>query len=118
MQDCKVDILGVQYQICFVEKFPEHLEEFQETADGLCNSYSREIYIKNAKERDMTEEGHERSLKKTLRHEIYHAFLFESGLSSNTYGITGAWAEFEEMVDWNAIQFPKILKVFNEVGAL
>jgi len=30
----------------------------------------------------------------------------------------GAWARHEEMVDWIAIQFPKIMKAFQEVGAL
>lgn len=46
------------------------------------------------------------------------AFLFESGLSSNTHGIYGAWAENEEMVDWIAIQSPKIFKVFQELEIL
>ena len=118
MQDCSVNILGTEYQIRFVEKFPERYQEFEETSDGLCNFYNREIYVKNAKERDMTDEGYERSIKKTLRHEIYHAFLFESGLSSNTYGAYGAWAEFEEMIDWNAIQSPKIFKIFKELDLL
>ena len=45
-----------------------------------------------------------------------HAFLNESGLSdsSNQYG--GAWAKNEEMVDWFAIQSPKIFKVYSELG--
>lgn len=54
--------------------------------------------------------------KRYLRHEIIHAFLYESGLGANyehqSYG------HEETMVDWIAIQFPKILKVFKEVGCL
>ena len=45
-----------------------------------------------------------------LRHEIVHAFLYESGLSSQT------WAENEEIVDWIALQFPKMQKVFSEIS--
>ena len=37
--------------------------------------------------------------KKVIRHELVHAFLFESGLSVNS------WADNEEIVDWIAIQF-------------
>lgn len=42
----------------------------------------------------------------------------ESGLSdsSNQYG--GAWAKNEEMVDWFAIQSPKIFKVYSELGII
>lgn len=51
--------------------------------------------------------------KKVLRHEVIHAFLGESGLRNNSY-----WAENEEMVDWLAIQAPKIFKTFQELGIL
>ena len=56
--------------------------------------------------------------KKTLRHELIHAFLAESGLSANALSNYTSWAENEEMVDWIAIQFPKILEVFKEVDCL
>lgn len=69
-------------------------------------------------DKDITEKGKGCLLKKDLRHEIIHAFLFESGLSSNTNCCFGAWAEYEEMVDRIAIQFPKILKVFEEAGCI
>lgn len=49
-----------------------------------------------------------------LRHEIVHAFLNESGLKDSTQRNDIPWAKNEEMVDWIAIQFPKILKVFQE----
>ena len=84
MQDCKVNILGTEYSIQFVQKFPDRLNEFQEIADGLCNSYNREIYINNKRNQEMTDEGFELLQKKTLRLEIIDAFLFDSGLSSNT----------------------------------
>ena len=48
-----------------------------------------------------------------LRHEIIHAFLHESGLDASA-GAAESWATNEEMVDWFAIQSPKIFKVFRE----
>ena len=49
-----------------------------------------------------------------LRHEIIHAFLHESGLDACS-GAADSWATNEEMVDWFAIQAPKIFKVFQEM---
>lgn len=48
---------------------------------------------------------------KTLRHEIVYAFLHESGLSSNS-----EWAMNEEIVDWIALQLPKIISICNELS--
>lgn len=59
-----------------------------------------------------------RKLKKDImRHEIIHAFLDESGLQMSSFA-SGAWAENEEMADWFALQLPKMVKVFREVGCL
>ena len=52
-----------------------------------------------------------------LRHEIIHAFAYESGLWGDSEG-TLAWAQNEEMTDWLAIQFPKMEKVFKECDCL
>ena len=58
------------------------------------------------------------SAKETLRHEIVHAFFNESGLCGSSLQYCSAWAQNEELVDWIALQFPKLLKAFEEVGAL
>ena len=42
----------------------------------------------------------------------------ESGLFNNTYNVDTGWAMNEEMVDWFAIQSPKIFKVYSEMGLL
>ena len=44
---------------------------------------------------------------------MIHAFLHESGLAVNS-----DWAQNEEMVDWFALQAPKLFKAFKEAGAL
>ena len=48
-----------------------------------------------------------------LRHEIVHAFLYESGLD-----VSSEWARNEEIVDWIALQTPKLQKAFEEAGCL
>lgn len=48
-----------------------------------------------------------------LRHGIIHAFLHESGMDACSNSAE-SWATNEEMVDWFAIQAPKIFKVFRE----
>ena len=113
-----VNILGTDYEIRFVDEFPEYLKEVGESADGLCNRHDRDIFIKRCNDNDMTAAGRERCDRDTLRHEIIHAYLSESGLSANASRCYGSWAENEEMVDWFAIQAPKIYQTFKEVGCL
>ena len=48
-----------------------------------------------------------------IRHELVHAFAYESGLAENS-----PWAFNEEMTDWIAIQFPKMLKAFETAMVL
>lgn len=56
--------------------------------------------------------------KQTLRHEIVHAFLSESGLSHNSACAEMPWAKNEEMVDWIAIQGEKIYEAWRTAGAV
>ena len=51
----------------------------------------------------------------TVRHEVIHAYLMESGLNGSSNAVE-CWARNEEMVDWFAIQIPKIVKTFAELG--
>lgn len=45
-----------------------------------------------------------------LRHEIIHAYFFESGLLD--YGTN------EQLVDWIVLQFPKMLETFKRIEAI
>ena len=56
--------------------------------------------------------------KSTLRHEIVHAFLHESGLSASAGHCDFAWAKNEEMVDWIALQGEKIYAAWKKANAL
>ena len=55
--------------------------------------------------------------RKVLRHEIIHAYFYESGVWDMS-GSSEAWARDETITDWFAIQAPKMLKTFQEAGAL
>lgn len=107
-----VNILGTEYTIR--ENDSEH-DSALNNCDGYCDKTSKEIVICK-KESDCDLADFEIHKNKVLRHEIIHAFFFESGLCENVenkqYGIS------ETMVDWIAIQSPKMMKVFQEVGCL
>lgn len=107
----KVNILGTEYNIIFQS---EEENPKLKNCDGLCEQYSKDIVVSdfsNTQNDIMCVENLEEYKKKVLRHEIIHAFFGESGLRSSS-----EFAENEELVDWIAIQFPKIQKVFEELG--
>ena len=112
MQDCKVNILGTEYEILFQYR---NENKFLQDADGYLDRSVKKIVISN-KGDDCEIEDFESFQKKCLRHELTHAFMEESGLSVNfehkPIGIE------ETMVDWFAIQSPKIFKVFQELNIL
>ena len=56
--------------------------------------------------------------KVVARHEIEHAFLYQSGLCASSFIPRNGWAANEEMVDWHAHQGPKIYAAWKQVGAL
>ena len=106
----KVNVLGTEYNLI---ESNEANDERLKGKDGYCDTSTKECVVDEM-------QGTEPDMKKNLpeykkavkRHELIHAFLYESGLDSCS------WAGNEEMVDWIAIQFPKMLKVFNEVGCM
>ena len=117
----KVNVLGTKYKI-LVRKISEDEMLKKNHWAGYCNECTHEIVIADMSEEeyfpDMTKDEKEEYRKCTLRHELVHAFLNESGLSANTLRPREGWAKNEEMIDWIAIQFPKIMEVFKSVNAL
>lgn len=114
MQDCKVNILGTEYKVLFRD---EKAKPKLKNADGYIDTSIKEIVVGIFEKDEMSIEDLESYSKKVLRHEIIHGFLYESGLWNNS-GTVDAWGKSEEITDWIAIQFPKMLKAFNEVDAL
>lgn len=114
-----VNVLGTEYHI-ETHKVSEDEYLKENCLAGYCGEEDKLIVIADMSEKEyfsgMDEQAQKTYWKKTLRHEIIHAFLNESGLSDNASVPVCAWAKHEEMVDWIAIQFPKIQKVFVELG--
>lgn len=116
-----VNILGTEYKIIKRDYLDEPYFE-KNNLCGYCSYSTKTICVGNLatfpeyqNESDVCIKTYE---KETLRHEIIHAFLSESGLQDNACIVKGAWAVNEEMVDWMSIQFPKIAKVFEELKIL
>lgn len=107
-----VNILGTPYKIllCGEEDY-----RYDREADGWCDTSVKEILLFNYKQSADSVRDLVAYQKKVLRHEIVHAFLYESGLWQNADG-SKCWAKNEEMIDWIAIQEPKLHKAFIEAG--
>lgn len=107
-----VSILGAEYT---VERRTKENCKLLKECDGFCDKTSRRIVVREKDDDDELDDFKEYQ-KKVLRHEIIHAFLFESGLHENFR--KSEWGHDETTVDWIAVQFPKMLAVFEQCGAL
>ena len=111
----KVNVLGTEYKIEYKKR--EDDEQLEES-DGYCDTSSKLIVVEDMK----LEKGSKKDLKtyakQVLRHEIIHAFLHESGLDNCSLVYSAGWAKSEEMVDWIALQSPKMLKAFKEADCI
>lgn len=116
-----VNILGTEYRIEIHKKSEDEFMK-KTNSDAYCSEYGKFIVIADVTEKeyfpDSTTEEQSEFHKGLLRHEIIHAFLNESGLSASASIPVGAWAKYEEMIDWIAIQFPKMIKAFQSVNAI
>lgn len=115
MENRKINILGTEYRIEFRK---EDEDAALKECNGYCDVSVKLIAVLAEPNKECDLEDFSALQRKTLRHEIVHAFLAESGLFNNTYNVDTGWAMNEEMVDWFAIQSPKIFKVYSEMGLL
>lgn len=104
----KIDILGTEYEIKYATE-----QEYSglRGRTGCCDRSSKTIHILSDWD---TKQYHawdnvDSVINETKRHEIVHAFLFESGLTE--------MSNDEVYVDWIAMQFPKLLEAFKAVDA-
>ena len=108
-----VNILGTEYEI--IIDAPD--EMLPEDADGAMDHSVKRIVVAKFESDRVSVKDLDVYRIMVLRHEIIHAFLFESGLWNNSGNVT-AWGQSEEITDWFAIQSPKIMKVFEELEVL
>lgn len=116
-----VSILGTDYSVT-VKKYSEDEAFKRRSIDGYCDGWTKEIVVCDLSthpgwEHDPPETA-EIAQKETIRHEIVHAFFNESGLCDSAFVVDGAWPKNEEMVDWIAIQGPKIYAAWQRAGCL
>lgn len=116
-----VSILGAVYTIS-VKKYDEDEAFSRRSIDGYCDSLTQRIVVCDMSTykgwEHEPQETVEAAQKETLRHEIVHAFFSESGLADSSFSVEGAWAKNEEMVDWIALQGPKLCAAWKEAGCL
>lgn len=116
-----VNILGTEYTVT-VKKYDEDGYFEKHYSGGYRDQILHRIILCDMTTfpdyKDESEEFLKGLQKDTLRHEIVHAFLAESGLDSNSFKSDEGWALNEEMVDWIAIQGPKIYAAWQAAGAV
>lgn len=102
-------MLGTEYTIKQSNKVDDpNLEK----NDGYCDVTTKTIVIDTFQDTPDSKKDLDEYRKMVIRHELVHAFLFESGLDSCS------WAADEEIVDWIAVQFPKLVDAFYDVGTI
>ena len=113
-----IDILGTKHEV----RFRKRKEDPRlENLDGYYDPTVKLIVaceFEPSTDENVDVQNFKALRQKVLRHEIVHAFLYESGLHVNANVWHGAWPESEEMVDWFAIQGPKIYAAWQEADCL
>ena len=110
MKKIKVNILGTEYS--FIETTESEDVDLKDNF-GVCDSEDKIIKV-DTHYSDETPVGKIR-FNQTKRHEILHAFFDESGVRLS--GMIGSH-DSETIINWIAMQFPKLLKAFQEVNAV
>jgi len=113
MDNMKVDILGTTYSVVVRNvKEDKRLEGYS----GYCDPTSHELVIEDGEGSDLRDfPAYQR---RVLRHEIIHAFMFESGLGSDATYKRDEETHPELMIDWFARQAPKIYRTFQAAGII
>ena len=105
-----VSILGTEYAIVY--KSAKEDPKLEKCA-GYCDPSVHQIVI-GIQEPNLFDMANMRANdQRIIRHELIHAFAFESGIAFDS-----DWAMNEEMTDWIARQFPKMLKAFSAASAI
>lgn len=105
-----VSILGQEYKLL---KGNGNQYPILKDVNGYVDLYAKKIIID---ETFATPEGNFKSecpdlaLNHLYRHEIIHAFFSETGINYNLSD-----DEEESLVDWIALQFPKMQRIFEEL---
>lgn len=106
----KINVLGTEYDVQFLDERDEAMKAMN--ADGYTDFSIKSIKVlKNKEDDDITKQKDRiKYQNRVLRHELIHAFLFESGIDD------GMQFHNEECVDFFAMQYEKLAKIFEYAG--
>lgn len=107
----KVNVLGTDYDVELLEERDEAMEAMN--CDGYTDNSVKQIKVLKYKDddkdpRQINDVSKYNNL--VLRHELIHAFLYECGIDN------GMLFHNEECVDFFAMQFEKLTKIFEDAG--
>ena len=105
-----INILGTEYRIT---KKTAYEDALLERNSGYCDHTTKNIVVSELRPEPGSTVDVLQEEKVVLRHEITHALLYESGLGENS-----DWGTDETLVDWIAMQFPKMAKAFKEAECM
>lgn len=105
-----INILGTKYLFKFASR---ESDKYLAECDGYCDKTSNIIAVLSEDPKS-NYDNYKNYQKKVVRHEIIHAYLNESGLQEN-YEHSRQFGHDETMIDWFAIQLPKINRTIKEV---
>ena len=113
----KIVILGSVYSV-EIKKVADDYLLSKNAVNGYTDCYAKKIILADLTDEKefavashYSETRYER-YKQTLRHEITHAFIYECGLGWQAKLEPGAWYTNEPLVDWIAIQGPKLHEIW------
>jgi len=106
----EVNILGAEYTIITgVKEEDDAYFASNEEIGGYIDYLTKEIIIKQMPDYNPGLSKDIKSYERlVIRHELAHAFLYESGLTD--------YAADEQLVEWLAVQFPKMAKLFDKLN--
>ena len=103
----KISVLGTEYD---VEQRKVDEDRLLEEKAAYCDPTTKKIVFSSMSPEFGSEVDVSVTEKAILRHEIIHAFLYESGLYTQS-----EWGTDETLIDWIALQYPKMKSVFAEL---
>jgi len=116
MKRYKVDVLGSTYfvEICPYSRYPILFGK----ALGWCDFHARKIVVLDMAtvelgDDELNTQSPDKATERIFRHELVHAFFYESGMDTET-----GFARDEILVDFLAMQIPKLSKLFEKLNLL
>ena len=114
--DISVSILGTEYTLHVCPDSKDKRFE-QLNCDGFCDYSTKELFVSNFTgnlvNREISVSDPRYIIRNAIRHEMVHAFLFESGLGCDWEHKT--FGHEETTVDWIAKQLPNMYETYLKI---